>query len=497
MGAENCARNAGFASDSRRADRPRSTLQRSAVSAVLKRAVELEMGAVKAGRYVVSRRIANLARCLVAGLVAAAPSIASAASDPQVHWLGFAENYGEDIRLSVQIDSTEPVSGSVEIPGLAFSARFTSSASATTTIDLPIEAMARPGKPMPIAVQVRADGDIVVRGLNHRPSSSDAFLALPQAMLGREYRGLGYTQLRPDQPSQLLVVATADGTRVTVEAQGDCPAADQRLRQGEVWLYTCSDVSGLHVQASQPVAVFGGARCAEVPLGQPFCSHLAEQVPPVTAWGQRFAVLPLATRKGADRIRIVSHDDATEVRVDGAPAITLAAGQVHQFTLSRPLLIDADKPVLVAQFAAGAEADGAVGDPFMALVPALTQFAARQIVTAPSPVNEETAAFASHHVNLVLPADAVASFRLDGAPVAAESFMPIGDGRLSGAVLPLDPGRHELLADAPFGAIVYGFGDTDGYGLPGAWPVGPAVAEADAARAGDNSAAPTQAPPPR
>jgi len=414
----------------------------------------------------------NARRCiaasgLIAGLAVAATALGSD-DNARDYWLGFAENYGTDIRLSLEIDAATATAGSVEIPGLGFSMRFTATPAATTHIELPIEAMARPGKPLPLGIRVRAEGPIVVRGLNHRQSSSDAYLALPQAQLGREYRGLGYTQLRPDQPSQLLVVATRDDTQVTLDAQGDCPAAEVRLSRGQVWLHGCADVSGVRLEATQPVAVFGGARCAEVPLGREFCGHLTEQLPPVSNWGQRFAVLPLATRKGSDRLRILAHEDDTEVRIDGALVATLSAGQFHQLSLNKPLLIDTGKPALVAQYAAGSQVDGAAGDPFMVLVPAVTQFAARQIVSALSPVDEETAAFASHHVNIVLPADAVASFRLDGEVVDAKRFAPIGDGSLLGAALRLSPGRHELRADAPFGAIVYGFGDTDGYGLPGA-----------------------------
>ena len=440
------------------------------------------------------------AGCLIAGLVLATAVLARDA-DEHSYWLGFAENYGDDIRLSLLIDATAPTSGTVEIPGLGFSTRFTTTAAATTTIELPIEAMARPGKPLPLGIRARADGEIVVRGLNHRQSSSDAFLALPLAALGREYRGLGYTQLRADQPSQLLVVATHDDTQLKIEARDDCPAADLRLNRGQVWLYGCADVSGLHLQATQPVAVFGGARCAEVPIGQAFCGHLVEQLPPVRAWGQRFAVLPLATRKGSDQVRVVSHEDGNEVRIDGELVTTLAAGQVHQFTPTKPLLIETGKPALVAQYAASGQADGGVGDPFMALVPAVTQFAARQIVSAPSPSAdakpESGPAFASHHLNIVLPAAAVASLRVDGQAVDAKLFVPIGDGSLRGAVLPLTPGRHPLAADAPFGAIVYGFGDTDAYGLPGALILAPPPPEAAEARAGDNPPAPPTPQVPR
>lgn len=396
---------------------------------------------------------------------------ADLAAGPHHYWLAFAENYGDDIRLSLHIDAPAATRGSVDIPGVPFSARFEAGPDATTVIDLPIEAMVTPGAVSTLGVRVRAEAAISLRGLNRRPSSSDAFLALPVSALGRDYRALGYTQLRPDQPSQLLVVATEDGTRVSVAALGDCPAAEARLNRGQTWAYGCADVSGLSVSASAPIAVFAGARCAEIPLGSEFCSHLVEQLPPISAWGRRFAVLPLATRKASDRVRIVAHEDDTEVRINGELTVSLTAGTVHQFTVQEPSLIETSKPALVAQYAASSAADGVAGDPFMVLVPAVTQFAARQIVNALSPSAEADPesgpAFASHHVNLVLPAAAVASLRVDGQAVDAKRFAPIGDGSLHGATLPLTPGRHALAADAPFGAIVYGFGEFDAYGLPG------------------------------
>lgn len=419
---------------------------------------------------------------LAAGLLAAGLALAADPPHPPAAgtwWLGYADNPGEQRRLAIHLDAALAVNVRVQAPALSVDVRTRVEPGSTSVIDIPIEALTLPGPPVPHGLRVSIDGPadaaagLSVRGLNRRPNSSDAFLALPEAVLGSRYRLLGYTGLRGAPTSQALVVATRDDTTVTIEATPGCPAAKVRLAAGQAWLHACTDVSGARLEASAPVAVFGGARCAEVPDGAEFCSHLVEQLPPVEHWGRSFVALPSSGRKASDRLRILAAVDGTEVRLDGAPIATLAAGRFHEQVLARPALIEGSAPLLVAQYAAGSSVDQTEGDPFMALVPATSQYSRLALVGMPVlPANpdapDDGPAFTRHQLSLVVPAAAAGNLRVDGAAVAASAFTAIGDGRWKVALLPVSPGPHRVEAAEAFGSLLHGYGLNDSYGLPGA-----------------------------
>lgn len=415
---------------------------------------------------------------------------ATAAADQDRHWwLGFADNPGEDLRLSLQIDASQPVRLRVRIRGLGVDQRVAVEPGRTTVVDLPAAALTRGTSTVAHGIEVATDGavpdtaTISVRALNRRPNSSDAFLVLPDHALGSRYRLLGYPGLRGSATSQALAVALHDGTEVHIAETPRCPPASAILAAGEVWLATCTDTSGAVLTATEPVAVFGGAACAEVPEGAEFCSHLAEQLPPTEHWGDRFIAVPTAGRRASDRLRVLADRDGTEVRIDGRRVATLDGGAFHEQVLDRPVLIETSAPALVAQYAGGSSVDRLAGDPFMALVPALSQHAPLHLLGMPALAADPDDAgagnaFAHHHLTLVVAADDVAALRLDGQSLPAARFEPVGDGRWRVAQIEIAPGSHRVEGARPFGSLLQGAGDNDSYGLPGALAMPAPAAEA-------------------
>jgi len=166
--------------------------------------------------------------------------------------------------------------------------------------------------------------------------------------------------------------------------------------------------------------------------------------------------------------------------VPGAPS-SLNAGQAATFSVDESTRITAGKPILVAHFAEGLEADipSPLGDPTMALVPPREHYAYAQTVSTPA------TGFANRYLNVTVPTADLGSLKLDGAAVPGASFAPVGgDAAMSGAQLPVSAGVHTLTDDGPFGVEAYGFdpgSGADAFGWPGAW--------------GDGSRAPVAAPP--
>ena len=383
-------------------------------------------------------------------------------------WLGFSENESSS-ELSLFISGNSATIGTVEIPGLSFATSYSVVPGVVTTVLLPANAVAvGSGVVQNIGIHVTASEEVSVYGLNRQQFTTDAYLGLPVDVVGSDTVVLGYRDLPNfNLLSQYLVVATRNGTQVTSNAVANCPAVNVTLDAGQVYPVACSDVTGTRITSSAPVSVFGGARCTNIPAGFGFCDHVVEQMPPASALGERFLTVPLATRTAGDTFRILASEDGTEVRINDSLVATLSDGQFHEQVISGASRIDASAPVLVAQYSNGSTFDGVTSDPFEMLVPPFEQYLNSYTVTTPA------SGFAQNFINVVVPTAELATFRLDGSPVAASQFSPIAGSSFSGAQLAVGLGSHTLAARLPFGSFVYGFDSFDSYGYPGGLSLSP------------------------
>ena len=106
-------------------------------------------------------------------------------------------------------------------------------------------------------------------------------LGLPVDVMTTEYIALGWPApgVANDLNSELSVVATEDGTDVTIVPTADTTsgvtagtATTKTLNRGEALPVQSStgDLSGSMVTSSKPVSVFGGHKCANVPTIPPW-----------------------------------------------------------------------------------------------------------------------------------------------------------------------------------------------------------------------------------
>ena len=317
-------------------------------------------------------------------------------------WIDFDDNPVEDsTKLTLFVTGVRATQGAVEIPGIGYATNFAVSANEITQVAIPLGAMLGQQDTRgvePRAIHVTADDDVVVYGLNRTRETTDAYLAQPTDTQGTRYRVMGYGGL----PGSLFsVVASRNATDVTitpavaVEEHAAGVPFSVRLDAGETYELEAtagSDLTGTLVASTAPVAVFGGHRCAFVPVDFFACNHLIEQLPPVTAWGRSYVTAPLAGRR-QDTLRILADADATAVVIQssgGSQTITLNAGQRHEFLTGEPTSITADKPVLVAQFSNGSQFDDTVSDPFMVVVPPYEQYLTSYVVATRPTVSATT-----------------------------------------------------------------------------------------------------------
>ncbi|MCB2206406.1 T9SS type A sorting domain-containing protein [bacterium] len=236
---------------------------------------------------------------------------------------------------------------------------------------IPVEIPAQKG------LRLQSTTPVHVFAGNFRDRHSDGMTILPTHALGTRYVTAGYNFAEAYE--HFSVMATEDGTVVSITPSAMTSllrppglAFDVTLNAGEVYYVKSyvagsgGSVTGSVIESSHPVAVFSGAESGWVPdQGNrlDFLNPLAEQMIPVRYLGTEYVAVPFRSRRRGDTYRVVATEDNTSYTVNGGPAISLPAeGSWHEDILSTPSLIEADKPVLVAQYANSATWDASTNE---------------------------------------------------------------------------------------------------------------------------------------
>ncbi|MEI8254506.1 MAG: IgGFc-binding protein, partial [Deltaproteobacteria bacterium] len=294
--------------------------------------------------------------------------------------------------------------------------------------------------------------------------SNDASLLLPTSVLGQRYTALTFPGMTYrigatmpfDAGGTIAVVGTTNGTQVTVHTTGSIVAGPEvasvstggtqtyQLAAGDVLQLLGggegNDFTGTTIETTQPVGVFNGHVCAQVPTDRVAGDHLEEQLFPDATWGRRYAITAFRDRATTPSlVRILAQRDATHLTFDPPPATppattTLGAHQFVEFALSDDTVVSADQPILVAQFMYGDGATGGEGDPAMVYEAPVEQYRNDYTFLAP---DTYTHSFA----NVVGPNNTPPT--LDGSVVTGTPRV-IGASGLTAWSVPLTPGVHHL-----------------------------------------------------
>lgn len=399
-------------------------------------------------------------------------------------WITYPGNYAPDpanrADPRVCLIGPEGTKVTVEVPGLGWSRVYTLPVGMQLVASLPrgVDLGSELDTIRNLGVHITAEEPIAVFGLNLADFSSDGFLALPVEALGREYLVQAFGNLHSAVPelngTQFAFVATQANTEVTITLPFetlDHPANEPftvLLQEGDTYqlrheLGFPRDLTGTHLLATQPIAVFGGHECANVPDDDTFfCDYLVEQIPPTRLASVEFAVGPLETR--AESVyRVLAVEDGTAIEANGAVAGTLDRGEYLDLLLDGPVHVTADRPVLLSQVGASSDHDGVErSDPLMMNVPAVDQWIDEYMVCVPD------AGFDDHYLNLVVSAGDVGATLLDGVSVLGlTTFEPVAGTGYEVGRIPVTPGAYNLNGPSPFGVHVYGFALRESYGYPG------------------------------
>ncbi|MBU3698566.1 MAG: hypothetical protein FGM33_00950 [Candidatus Kapabacteria bacterium] len=354
-------------------------------------------------------------------------------------------------------------------------------------------------RPNPASINVLTSNDVSLYAVLRARRSSDAWLVLPTDALSTDYIVASYPSevsstlgATITYPSQFVVVATQDSTKVDISLSVD--RSDRQvgrdrsviLQRGESYLLQAriesnrrDDLTGSSIASSKPVVVIGGHRRAQVPIlaGSASRDCLVEQMPGLETWGRQIVVPPLV--KASDHFlysvddvsicRIIASKDSTLVTVNSQPAYLLNKGKFWDLPLDVPLVIDATKPILATILDRSANRTGGqrLGDPSMMVAPPTEQYLRSYIIGCVGPNSAGGQIYSEHFISVVIPTVAVPSLELDGTTSFTATSNTILSSPYSVVSTKVASGAHRLKADSTFGVFVYGYGGAESYGYTG------------------------------
>jgi gliding motility-associated-like protein len=221
-----------------------------------------------------------------------------------------------------------------------------------------------------------------------------------------------------------------------------------------------------------PIAVFAGSsrtRGGPVSCGSPSGGdNDNQQCFPTQSWGKRYLTAPTSNSATAstpmwNTFKIAVKDPATVVRRNGV-VLTGLTNSYYEFISNTADYIEADKPVMVAQFIHSGSAcfgGGGVGDPEMMYISPIEQGIKRIGFFRNDEEN-----ITVNYLTLTIPTAGLASLLIDGSPTFTHTYphpnLPgytVVVRRWTGA-----QAQATASSDSAFTAITYGLGSVESYG---------------------------------
>lgn len=400
-------------------------------------------------------------------------------------WLSFMEHVDAgDNNMVVMISSTVNTTGTVSLPNLNFSTDFSVNANDVTLINLPQEAETiGSGRVNRNAIHIVSESPVTVYMHQFSQWRSEASVVLPVDALSREYFALCYTGIdvfRNSGESELVIVATRDETTVNIFPSEDTSHGVNKgeqesiqLNQGETYQLRVNnanqDLTGSFISADKDIAVFAGASWAGVPMSCGTYDNLLEQMSPIDTWGSRYITVPMKDIDD-DVFRILAASDNTEISVVNARGNTreynLDRGEFVEYAESESTFIEADKPILVAQYLTGRDCsvDPQNGDPSMVILNTVEQ--TRDTVSV---FNSSLQNIVLNYIIIIARSADVNNISLDGQALDNSQWSTVGDlGDFSFARIRVNAGPHTIISEGcGVIAMSFGLGDAESYAYSG------------------------------
>ena len=396
-------------------------------------------------------------------------------------YIGFPQNYNnENTTLLMHMTGTHDTSGIINIPALNFNDSFTITANEITTVEIPHQILSSSNDTIEnYSIHVTAIEAITIYCVNKLNYTSDSFLALPVKSLAREYYVMSYySSSNAESQSLFMIIATENNTAIEITPTSDAGIRSSgvpfiiNMNAGETYQLkatgSLTDLTGTSINAGKPIAVLSGSTLTSIPYDIAAQDYIIDFIPPASSWGTRFyipcnSIPPASDQAMPFTIRIHAAYSNTNISINNDNYTLNSSGDFYEQDSSSSMVINSDKPVLVAKFlhsSASISAANNYGDPSMIIIQPEIRFMDNYTFCTPH------AAFDRNFISLVVPTADLPDLLLDNISINTSLFHEIDD-YYSGAYIPVTPGAHSITGTNNFGLTIFGFKEYESYGMSG------------------------------
>ncbi|RYD54265.1 MAG: PKD domain-containing protein, partial [Sphingobacteriales bacterium] len=345
-------------------------------------------------------------------------------------------------------------------------------------------------------IHITSDAPIVAYAHIYGSASSGATMLMPVSTWGYSYMTLNSRQnYAANCFSWSYVIAQHDNTVIEVTpsqvTRFGRPAGTPytiTLNRGEIYQFMAGpegggskpELSGSKIRSigntsgqCYPIAVFAGSSRTSNPIvcGSGGGDNDNQQIFPSQAWGKRYLTAPTSVSGNAstfmmNAFKIAVKDPTTVVKRNGVqiPFASLQNGAYYYFESNTADFIEADKPIMVAQFMSGGACMGGapnVGDPEMMYISPVEQGIKRIGF-----YRNNRESITTNYLTLIIPTAGVASLLIDGSSTFSYTYPHPNLPGYTVVVRRWSSAQAQATAqsDSAFTAITYGLGSVESYG---------------------------------
>ncbi|RZL02610.1 MAG: hypothetical protein EOO89_28925, partial [Pedobacter sp.] len=375
-------------------------------------------------------------------------------------WVGYGShvamyssgNGANTQNMVLYFTSDEVCNIKVDIPGIGWTRNYTVRPNTVTESDIipksgAADARLKDEGVSNKGIHITSDKAVVAYSHIYDGAVSGATLLFPTNTLGQDYYTLAFTQTSngPDSYSFAFVVATEDNTVVEITPSANTVTKSagvtftQTLQKGQVYTllgqptggssnnFTGVDLTGTRIRSissgtsgCKRIAVYCGSgkiniRCSISNNDEGSSDNLIQQCFPANAWGKKYITIPTKDMPN-NFFRVMVKDQSTVVKVNGSVLRGLVNGRYYEFKTNVAGVIEADNPVMVAQYiTTTTQCDntgiGENGDPEMIYLSPVEQTISKITLNSTTCANIDKN---HHYINIVTKTAAVNAFKFDG-----------------------------------------------------------------------------------
>jgi hypothetical protein len=163
------------------------------------------------------------------------------------------------------------------------------------------------------SLNITSDVPVAVYALDQFTASTDASNIMPSNSWGQNYYLLSYQAFDPGRDGYIVIAKEANTqvyeNSILVATLGVGGVYQKKGAAG-------SDLTGLHITADKPIALFESNSGARVPHSARYSDIFFQQEPPISQWGKEYAVPNTIQKVG--RVRVMAACDGANITQTGA-----------------------------------------------------------------------------------------------------------------------------------------------------------------------------------